>query len=52
MVENSHVSPVRKAIIEGLKVSSQKLKASKKQSGNPIVISENKIVRQVEAKDI
>lgn len=46
------VSKLRMEIVEGMKVSSEKLKASKRKLGSPIVISENGAIRKIEAKDL
>lgn len=46
------ISKLRKDILEGMKVSSERLKALKKQLGRTIVISENGVIREIEAKDL
>ncbi len=51
-MRNINISKLRNDIVEGMKLSSEKLKALKKQLGNTIVISENGEIREIEAKDL
>lgn len=51
-MKNTDVQKLRNDIIQGMKVSSEKLKASKKMLGGNIVVSENGEIREIQAKDI
>jgi ribosomal protein S8 len=51
-MKNIDVSKLRNDIIEGMRLSSEKLKALKKQLGRTIVISENGVIKEIEAKDL
>lgn len=51
-MKNIDISKLRNDIIEGMKLSSEKLKALKKQLGRKIVISENDVIREIEGKDL
>ena len=51
-MNNMDVSKLRNDIVEGMKLSSQKLKAAKKQAGRPVVIIEEGMIKKVEAKDL
>ena len=51
-MKNVDVSKIMGNIIEGMKQSSQKLISLKKRSGSSVAISENGIVKEIEAKDL
>lgn len=51
-MKNIDVSKLRNDIVEGMRFSSEKLKALKKQLGRTIVISENGVIKEIEAKDL
>lgn len=51
-MKNIDISKLRKEILDGMKVSSERLKTLKKQLGQTIVISENGVIREIEAKDL
>jgi len=51
-MNNIEISKLRHDILEGMKISSSKLKASKKQLGLPIVISENGVIKEIQAQNI
>lgn len=51
-MKNIGISKLRNNIIEGMKLSSQKLKAQKKRLGQNIVVSENGVIKEIEAKDL
>ena len=51
-MNNTDISKLRNDIIEGMKLSSEKLKAAKKQAGKPVVIIEEGTIKEVEAKDL
>lgn len=51
-MNNIDVQNLRNSIVEGMKQSSEKLKTMKKQLGRRIVISENGVIKEIEAKDL
>lgn len=46
------IPKLREEIVAGMRVSSEKLKTLKRKLGNPIVISENGAIKEIEAKDL
>jgi len=46
------INKLRNDIIEGMKLVSQKLKAPKKRLGQNMVVSENGVIKEIEAKDL
>ena len=50
-MKNIDISKLRNDIVEGMGLSAEKLKALKKQLGKTIVISENDLIKEIEAKD-
>ena len=42
---------IKKAILKGMEVSSAKLIAQKKKAGTKIVINEDGVIKEIEAKD-
>jgi hypothetical protein len=51
-MKNIDVQKLRSDIIQGMKISSQKLKASKKLLGRNMIISENGKIREIVAKEL
>ena len=51
-MKNIDISKLRNDIVEGMRLSAEKLKALKKQLGKTIVISENGVIKEIEAKDL
>ncbi|MDQ3395323.1 MAG: hypothetical protein M3512_14595 [Bacteroidota bacterium] len=51
-MKNIDIVKLRNDIVEGMRLSSEKLKALKKQLGRTIVISENGVIKEIEAKDL
>ena len=51
-MKNIEISKLRKDILEGMKISSEKLKALKKQLGQSVVISENGIIKEIQAQNL
>ncbi|MEK6479059.1 hypothetical protein WJR50_16045 [Catalinimonas sp. 4WD22] len=51
-MKNTDIAKLRNDIIEGMKLSAQRLKAKKKQLGQSIVVSENGVIKEIAAKDI
>lgn len=51
-MRNIDVAKLRNDIVEGMKLSSEKLKTLKKQLGRNIVISENGVLKEIQAKDL
>ena len=49
---NSEIDKLQDKIMQGMKISAEKLKAEKKRLNLPIVVSENGVIRVIEAKDI
>ncbi len=47
-----NISKLREDILKGMKLSSDKLKASKKMLGNKIVVSENGEIKIIDPKNI
>ena len=51
-MENSNISKLRSDIIEGMKISSEKMIAKKKQLGRKVVISEGGVIKEIDSKDL
>ncbi|MCG8323627.1 MAG: hypothetical protein MI921_29300 [Cytophagales bacterium] len=51
-MKNKQAAILKKKIIEGMKISSQKLIARKKLLGQKVVVSENGVIREIEPEDL
>lgn len=49
---NAEIDKLQEKILQGMKISSEKLIAEKKRLNLPIVISENGVIKVIEAKDL
>ncbi len=51
-MKNTDITKLRHDILEGMKVSSAKLKAVKKQLGQSVVVSENGVIKEIQAQHL
>ncbi|WP_191907019.1 hypothetical protein [Adhaeribacter soli] len=49
---NTETAKLRADILKGMKISAEKLKALKKQLGQPVVISENGVIKEIPAQSL
>jgi hypothetical protein len=51
-MNNIEISKLRQDILEGMKISSEKLKASKRKLGQSVVISENGVIKEIQPQNL
>ena len=49
---NTEIDKLQEKIIQGMQISAEKLIAEKKRLNLPIVVSENGVIKVIEAKDL